>query len=264
MIGIACVAARPLTPSHLASLAKHRYVVIPNWLDSAATARICQDALALADAGLAVPCAVGDRDGMPLDGSQRESRQCSLRPPPANHIGCVKTRDDLESSVNSLREQLQSSAQLELPQLQPFLTELKYLLYPVGGHFGRHLDAQIADDGWRRQGRSSADGGSLSGSALRRVISFILYLNSEWSSADGGELRVFPAYERGRGQHTEHTADILPEGGTLVILASADVEHLVRETRKERQCVVGWFREERCQRVPDRDAMALRDVFWST
>ena len=40
---------------------------------------------------------------------------------------------------------------------------------------------------------------------------------------------------------------------------SSDVEHLVRETRRERQCVVGWFREQREERVPDRDVMSLRD-----
>ena len=48
-----------------------------------------------------------------------------------------------------------------------------------------------------------------------------------------------------------HVEDVVPEGGTLVLLMSGEVEHLVRETRAERQCVVGWFRE-RCQ-VPEPD-----------
>lgn len=37
--------------------------------------------------------------------------------------------------------------------------------------------------------------------------------------------------------------DISPEGGTLVVFLSSEVEHMVRVTRRERQCVVGWFRE---------------------
>ena len=41
---------------------------------------------------------------------------------------------------------------------------------------------------------------------------------------------------------------------------SSDVEHLVRETHAERQCVVGWFREYSEERVPDRDAMSTRAV----
>ena len=43
-----------------------------------------------------------------------------------------------------------------------------------------------------------------------------------------------------------------------MLLASADVEHLVRETFAERQCVVGWFREYHEERVPDLDASSLR------
>ena len=106
------------------------------------------------------------------------------------------------------------------------------------------------------------DGGSFSGARTRRVVSFILYLNRGWRAADGGALRVFPAHEcddgTERSQLSGYTEDILPEGGTLVLVMSNDVEHLVRTTHAERQCVVGWFREYREERVPDRDEMSLR------
>ena len=62
----------------------------------------------------------------------------------------------------------------------------------------------------------------------------------------------------GRCELEGFTEDIVPEGGTLVLMASADVEHLVRETFAERQCVVGWFREYREEHVPDLDASSLR------
>ena len=50
----------------------------------------------------------------------------------------------------------------------------------------------------------------------------------------------------------------MPEGGTLVMMLSAEVEHLVRTTHAPRQCVVGWFREYHEERVPDLDASSLR------
>ena len=49
-------------------------------------------------------------------------------------------------------------------------------------------------------------------------------------------------------------------GGTLVLLHSADVEHQVCETRAERQCIVGWFRELSEARIPDLDETSLRTL----
>ena len=195
---------------------------------------------------------------MRIDHDVRKSRQCNLYPPPSNSAGSVHTRAALIEAVNGLRTELQASIPLGLPQLAPFSTELNYLLYPTGGHYMRHLDVPSREGGWDRVGRLACDGGSFHGERTRRVISFILYLNADWDERAGGELRVYPAYERGYGQDTPHKEDVTPEGGTLVILMSKDVEHLVRVTQRERQCVVGWFRERCHERVPDRDAMSLR------
>ena len=200
-------------------------------------------------------------------------------PPPPNTAGSVATRKQLIDAVNAVRSQLQASALLELPQLEPFETELNYLLYPVGGHYKRHLDVPYYDDGWVRQGRRASDGGSFSGGSTRRVISFILYLNRDWDGeTDGGCLRVYPKYQRvygseawetlpngverpiGPAQLALHAEDVTPHGGSLVLLMSGDVEHLVRETHRERQCVVGWFRERREQAVPDLATKSLRTL----
>jgi Rps23 Pro-64 3,4-dihydroxylase Tpa1-like proline 4-hydroxylase len=148
---------------------------------------------------------------------------------------------------------------MALPYLEPFETELSYLLYPVGGHYRRHLDiprTQIA--GWKLQGRAASDGGSFCGGRTRRVVSFILYLNRNWDRANDGQLRVYAAHEHTKrsapaaGRATPHVADVTPEGGTLVLLMSGDVEHMVRETHAARQCIVGWFNEYHEERVADR------------
>ena len=85
-------------------------------------------------------------------------------------------------------------------------------------------------------------------------------LGCSLDAADGGALRVYPAHAP--RSTTEHVMDIPPDGGTLVLLDSAAVEHAVLETHRERQCVVGWFREGRSIRVPDRDEMSLRTKYW--
>lgn len=250
--------------SELRVLGDERYVVIRNWLSSEQIDDLQADAIAVDATQSSFDCCVGSIDGgARLDHSVRRSRQCHFYPPPSNAAGSVAARASLIDDVRRLRVQLQASATVPLPYLEPFETELSYLLYPVGGHYRRHLDIPRRQDaGWKLQGRAASESGSLCGGRTRRVISFILYLNREWDHTDGGELRVYPAHEhavplrsdpRAHGPVGEHVEDVVPEGGTLVLLYSGDVEHMVRETRAERQCIVGWFNEYREERVADLD-----------
>jgi len=82
-------------------------------------------------------------------------------PPPPNAAGSVAARSRLIDNVNRLRVQLEESIMMSLPYLEPFETELNYLLYPPGGHYIRHLDIpRKIDSGWKLQGRAAAEGGS--------------------------------------------------------------------------------------------------------
>jgi len=195
------------------------------------------------------------------------------------------------NSIALLRQQLQDEEALGLPELTPSYTELNYLLYPDGGHYKRHLDVSRQNDGWILHGRHACDGGSLSGFSTRRVVSFLIYLNCNWDSEmDQGQLRIYSTLDSAadsgsvresvrfegrlarsslRGPATDtagsqssprQSVDISPEGGTLVVFYSQEVEHMVRQTRRERQCVVGWFRESREAQIPDRDCMSLRTL----
>ena len=261
----AMLTARPLLPAELQLLQHQRYVVVPNWLDENDASLLRRDALEVDDhSGFDSSIGRHVSGTRRRDSQVRRSRQCSIIPPPSNSAGSVDVRADLITSVNALRTQLQESHLLALPQLEPFQTELNYLLYPVGGHYQRHLDQPYADTGWERHGRSPTDGGSYGGSRSRRVVSFLAYLNSGWDAADGGALRIFPAHQRVYGtedsQLAVHAEDVLPEGGTLVVFMSGEVEHLVQETFRERQCVVGWFREHSSARVPDLGLTSLRTL----
>ena len=59
------------------------------------------------------------------------------------------------------------------------------------------MDVPAARGGFNPLGRSEADGGSFSGAATRREVSMLLYLNPNWDSAWGGDLRIFLPGEKG-------------------------------------------------------------------
>ena len=91
-----------------------------------------------------------------------------------------------------------------------------YALYPPGACYRRHRDRFRDDDA--------------------RVISCALYLNDDWSVADGGALRMHLP----DGPH-----DIVPAGGAFVCFIAEHFEHEVLPSARERLAVSGWFRRRR-------------------
>ena len=261
----------------LAELAGPRgFCVVPNWLCTKDVLAVWSDVRACEEAGLARVAGVGSlkHGNRHMNERVRSSSMCPLIPPPPPSVGSIDTRLALSAAVSDLREVLTKSPLLyDLPALAPFRTELSYLCYPVGGFYRRHIDVPAARDGWQPLGRSPEDGGSFSGARTRREVSFLLYLNPGWDPAWGGALRVYPPEGQGakgpRAQgpkrvyspearygrtpsdepseepsdepSEEPHVDIAPEGGTLVMMRSDRVPHEVCETRRGRQCVVGWF-----------------------
>lgn len=250
--------AAPLPAAALEALERDGWCVVPQWLPADAVSAILADAEALDAAGLPREAGVGStRSGSTarrMDTEVRRSRMLPLIPAPSPARGHVDTRLALAAAVEALRAELDAAAALPtLAPLAPFQTELSYLFYPPGGHYLRHVDVPSVGDGWNALGRRAEDGGSFSGAQVRREVSLLLYLNAGWRAEDGGELRLFTGAEQeARGQADgppdgEHV-DVLPEGGTLVLMRSARVPHEVRTTRAARQCVVGWYRAMRSDR----------------
>lgn len=95
-----------------------------------------------------------------------------------------------------------------------FAFEGHYALYPPGAVYRRHRDRFRDDDA--------------------RVLSCVLYLNREWTAADGGALRIYLPGNDAR--------DVLPLGGTLVCFLADQYEHEVLPATRERLAVSGWFR----------------------
>lgn len=104
-----------------------------------------------------------------------------------------------------------------------FDLELHYARYAAGAGYARHVDQP-------RQGRGPHEDPRVSA----RIVTLVLYLNAEWDSRDGGELRLFDAEHGHR--------DIAPVGGRLVCFLTDGREHAVLPPSRMRLSLTGWFR----------------------
>nr|BFD45089.1 2OG-Fe(II) oxygenase [Pseudomonas sp. FFPRI_1] len=111
--------------------------------------------------------------------------------------------------MDSLREALNRGLFLGLEDF-----ECHFALYPPGAFYKRHVDRFRDDD--------------------RRMVSAVIYLNSQWLPEHGGQLRM---YLKDQGQY-----DVVPVGGQLVVFLSGEVPHEVLPATRERLSLTGWFR----------------------
>lgn len=88
--------------------------------------------------------------------------------------------------------------------------------YPVGTFYKKHLDAF--------KGRSN------------RVLSTVLYLNTQWDCDAGGELVLYTRADDAVLQR------VVPLAGRLVVFLSEDFPHEVLPATRERYSIAGWFR----------------------
>ena len=121
-------------------------------------------------------------------------------------------QQDALSRLDALRRTLNRELQLGLFEFEGHLA-----LYPPGARYCRHRD--------QHQGSQT------------RVLSCVLYLNSNWGAEDEGQLRLY-LDEAGSADY----CDVLPQGGALVCFLSERFSHEVLPARRERLSLTGWFR----------------------
>jgi SM-20-related protein len=92
-----------------------------------------------------------------------------------------------------------------------------YARYAQGGYYRRHLDRLRKNN--------------------TRVVSLIIYLNENWSTRDGGCLRLY-----NDSQDKAKFIEVDPVGGTMVCFMSEDLEHEVSTCNSTRLSISGWFR----------------------
>lgn len=89
-----------------------------------------------------------------------------------------------------------------------------FALYPSGAAYARHFDRLAGTD--------------------VRAMSAVLYLNDDWTAADGGALRIYTG--------SDASEEVLPLGGRLVAFQSERFEHEVLPAQRERLSFTGWYR----------------------
>lgn len=90
-------------------------------------------------------------------------------------------------------------------------------VYPRGSIYQKHLD-------------------QFSNGKQARLMSFVLYLNHDWTPADGGALRLY------LDEVTGEYIDVSPVAGRLVLFKSSQFWHEVLPASRQRLSLTGWFR----------------------
>jgi SM-20-related protein len=96
-----------------------------------------------------------------------------------------------------------------------FSFEGHYAIYATGSGYERHLDAHTGQK--------------------HRLLSTVVYLDSQWTLADGGQLVLHGTDER------PAIARILPQPGLMVMFLSEEFPHEVLAASKPRHSIAGWF-----------------------
>lgn len=122
-----------------------------------------------------------------------------------------KAQRTLFDLLGSLKYLLNESLFLNIDSM-----ELHFAVYPPGGFYERHRDA------FKHRPTDRA-----------RVVSFIFYLNPNWSESDGGALKLYL---------NDSILTVLPKLGTAVFFLSQEIEHEVLPTHKDRWSIAGWMR----------------------
>jgi SM-20-related protein len=150
------------------------------------------------------PAGIGRGQNFQIDETLRRDEICWLEKPQPNDIS-----QQPWSSLEVLKTHLNRSLFLGLNDF-----DSHYAIYPPGGFYRRHLDRFTDDD--------------------RRVVSVVAYLNRDWRPEFGGQLKLYPSQQA--------ILTVEPNAGTLVCFLSAQIEHEVVPSNRERMSLAAWMK----------------------
>lgn len=188
----------------IAQLAKQAWAIKPDFLPPTLVNQLASEAESYYQSGCLTPAGTGQ-------GQEREIRQ-DIR---GDGIFWLDPQQATPAQTDYLErmETLRLTINREL-QLGLFDLEAHFARYPAGAFYKKHLDVFRADE--------------------RRTLSVICYLNENWKTGDGGQLRLY--------LENEQTLEVLPAGGTLACFISAGLYHEVLPATRPRLSLTGWFR----------------------
>jgi SM-20-related protein len=125
-----------------------------------------------------------------------------------NDSGIIQAKQQIED----LRVQVNRALYLGLRDFEGHLTH-----YPRGPGYTKHVD--------RFQDNNA------------RTLSFVSYLNQNWTEKDGGSLKIYD-----RGNIDEVVTEVLPVSGRAVIFLSDGLYHAVAPNHRSRYSLTGWYK----------------------
>lgn len=199
-------------------IAAHGYCVVDHFLPEAIISVLAAETTALKASHLLQQAGIG-REQLAVN---KEIR--------GDHIYWLNTQDATEAQqyyfqkMESLRLSINQHLFMGLFGLESHLA-----YYPAGTFYKKHLDCFASHNLGKPQ----------------RKLSCIVYLNQNWRSEDGGQLRLY--VETACQNHTDETADqekfidVTPDAGKAVIFLSDVFYHEVIPATRERLSLTGWF-----------------------
>jgi SM-20-related protein len=198
-----------MTLQQIASeMEKSGYCVCPDFYSKAEIQETRSDLDRAKAAGCFHLAGIGQAKALVVNESVRRDEICWLDRGSSN-----PTQDKLWARLDSL---------MEVCNAPPLYLGLKnfeghYASYGKGGFYTRHRDAFAKNKD--------------------RVVTFILYLNFDWKSEDGGCLRIFHDQSKKSGFD-----EVKPVGGTMVCFLSDEFDHEVRTSYADRHSFTGWYK----------------------
>lgn len=188
------------------------FCVIDNFLPEATVTALANEARQLKQVSIMQEAGIG-REHLAVNKTIRGDSIYWL-----NEDDATKTQQNYFKQMESLRLNLNQHLYIGLFGLESHLA-----VYPVGAFYKRHLDCFATTDSNKPQ----------------RKISCIVYLNQNWQSDDGGQLRLY--LNESDELHNEKSIDILPVAGRAVVFLSDTFYHEVLPATRERISLTGWF-----------------------
>lgn len=186
-------------------LAEQNYAVVDHFLSQELTQQLLERLLQLREEGELRKAGIGKQHNFQVDQSVRGDYIKWIDPETAKQI----THEFLEK-IEALMHYLNRTCYLGLKDY-----ESHFAVYPPGTFYKKHADRFQQNP--------------------HRIITFVYYLNSDWTIEDGGILRLYLS--------PEQTKDIVPIAGRLACFRS-EIEHEVLLAHKTRCSITGWMLDQ--------------------
>jgi SM-20-related protein len=195
-----------LNETHLNNMSSSSYCVLENCLSPKDLSAIKSYACLLDDRENFRLAGTGQGEGLSLTQTFRNDRIKWLE---RNEHAVLE--HSFFSLIDRLKYELNRHFFLSLKDFECHLT-----IYSVGSYYKKHRDTFNQSN--------------------NRVISFVLYLNENWTTEDGGELLLYD-------ERDSEMAVIYPTANKLVLFKS-DLEHEVKTAHKPRMSITGWMLQQ--------------------